>query len=89
VVWGAGWFTAAFALFAAVLGAAAAAGSLAKARMAEDRALLQASECLTEEGLTEGKVRELLLVNQRGKTAGAGPSRDPPLLNLLPAKEPW
>ncbi len=44
----------------ALAGAGCAAGSLALARMAEDRELLDASADLGEAGLTEDEVRELL-----------------------------
>lgn len=44
----------------AVAGAGCAAGSLALARMAEDRELLEASEDVAEVGLSEGAARELL-----------------------------
>jgi hypothetical protein len=44
----------------AVVGAGSAAGSLALARRAEDRELLEAGEELAEVGLSEGEARELL-----------------------------
>ena len=44
----------------AVAGAGSAAGSLALARRAEDRELLEASENVGEVGLSEGEARELL-----------------------------
>ena len=44
----------------AVAGAGSAAGSLALARSAEDRELLEASEDVDEVGLSEGEARELL-----------------------------
>ncbi len=44
----------------ALSGAGCAAGSLALARMAENRELLEASEDVAEVGLTEGEVQELL-----------------------------
>ncbi len=44
----------------ALLCAVSATGSLALARMAEDRALLEASEDVAEVGLTEGEAQELL-----------------------------
>ena len=44
----------------ALLSAVSATGSLALARMAEDRELLEASEDVAEVGLTEGEVQELL-----------------------------
>jgi len=44
----------------ALSGAGCAAGSLALARRAEDRALLDASADVNEAGLTEAEVRELL-----------------------------
>ncbi len=44
----------------AVAGAGSAAGSLALARRAEDRELLETSEDVAEVGLSEGEARELL-----------------------------
>ena len=44
----------------ALLSAVSATGSLALARMAEDRELLEASEDVAEVGLTEGEAQELL-----------------------------
>ncbi len=44
----------------ALSGAGSAAGSLALARMAEDRELLDANPDVAEAGLTEGETRELL-----------------------------
>ncbi len=44
----------------ALLSAVSATGSLALARMAEDRELLEASKDVAEVGLTEGEVQELL-----------------------------
>jgi hypothetical protein len=41
-------------------GAAAAAGTLALARLSEDRALLEGAEDVADVGLTEGETRELL-----------------------------
>ncbi len=43
-----------------LLSAVSASGSLALARMTEDRALLEASEDVAEVGLTEGEAQELL-----------------------------
>lgn len=47
-------------------GAAAAAGSLALARMSEDRELLHAGEGVADVGLTEEEARELLGGGRRG-----------------------
>lgn len=44
----------------ALLSAASATGSLALARMAEDRELLEASEGVAEVGLTEGDCQSCL-----------------------------
>ena len=52
--------TAALSGLVALLTAVSATGSLALARMAEDRALLEASEDVAEVGLTEGEAQELL-----------------------------
>ncbi len=53
-------FTAAISGLVAPLTAVSATGSLALARMAEDRALLEASEDVAEVGFTEGEAQELL-----------------------------
>ncbi len=53
-------FTAAIVGPLALLGALSATGSLALARMLEDRALLEASEDVAEVGLTGDEAKELL-----------------------------
>ena len=52
-------FTATISGPVALLTAVSASGSLALARMAEDRALLEASEDVAEVGLSEGEAQEL------------------------------
>ena len=55
-----GLFTAVIIGPLSLLSAVSASGSLALARMTEDRALLEASEDVAEVGLTEGEAQELL-----------------------------